>query len=448
MAHASTPDSSNRIRPAATNPRYWQYQGKPVLLLGASDTDNLFQWPNLEQHLDRLVAAGGNVVRNTMSDRDPGDERAFAMSPDGRYDLTQWNPLYWQRLETMLQQTHQRGIVVQLELWDRFDHSQEFWESDPYNPRNNCTYSAESSGLATAYPNHPNRNEQPFFFTVPALQDNRVVRPVQEAFIAKVLSHTLAYDHVLYCIDNESNGAQEWALYWMEFCREQAKAAGTTIAITQMWDAWELDDEQHRRTLDHPERFDYGDLSQNAWQCGESNWTNGQWAWHYIAKQPRPLNSTKIYGSTTLAQRRPTHDTDHALDCFWRAIVGGFASARFHRPEAGQGLNDRSALQLRAARKLLARYDIFRSIPDSAHTLLTGRSPDGAYAASIAKTAWIVFFPRGGSATLATNSGKAALRMAWLNTATAAWCGPQQCRGNTIALQTPGPGRWVALVER
>jgi len=33
------------LRPWAENPWYWSYNGKPILLLGASDDDNLFQWP-------------------------------------------------------------------------------------------------------------------------------------------------------------------------------------------------------------------------------------------------------------------------------------------------------------------------------------------------------------------------------------------------------------------
>ena len=38
--------NADRIRPYAKNPRYWQYNGKPVMLLGGSNDDNLFQWPS------------------------------------------------------------------------------------------------------------------------------------------------------------------------------------------------------------------------------------------------------------------------------------------------------------------------------------------------------------------------------------------------------------------
>src|SRR5690554_6829452 len=79
------------IKPYGKNPRYWQYKGEPVLLLGATDDDNLFQINNLESHLDSLTDAGGNYIRNTMSDRDAGNLRAFRQISGGKYDLEKWN---------------------------------------------------------------------------------------------------------------------------------------------------------------------------------------------------------------------------------------------------------------------------------------------------------------------------------------------------------------------
>ena len=81
-------DDADRIRPYEANPRNWQYEGRPVLLLGGTDDDNLFQWERnkLTAQLDLLVSAGGNYVRNTMSDRDEGNVYAFGRVAD-RYDL-------------------------------------------------------------------------------------------------------------------------------------------------------------------------------------------------------------------------------------------------------------------------------------------------------------------------------------------------------------------------
>lgn len=75
--------------------------------------------------LDRIAAAGGNVVRNTMSDRqDAGFEvYPFLRLESGKYDLTQWNPEYWERFERFLAETDRRGIFLQIEIWDRFDYA-------------------------------------------------------------------------------------------------------------------------------------------------------------------------------------------------------------------------------------------------------------------------------------------------------------------------------------
>jgi hypothetical protein len=211
---------AGRIRPYDENPTYWQYHGRPVMLLGGSRDDSLFQIPDLEQHLDAIRAAGGNYIRNTMSDRPDHDFEvyAFARLPDGNYDLNQWNEEYWQRFANLLAWTHQREIIVQIEVWDRFDYSDadgaDRWQKHPYNPGNNVNYTYEESGFARRYPNHPGANDHPFFFTTPAQQNNRVVLRHQQRFVDKLLTHALPYDHVLYCMDNETSGDEAWGAYW------------------------------------------------------------------------------------------------------------------------------------------------------------------------------------------------------------------------------------------
>ena len=72
-------DAAKRIEIYRANPAYWQYGGKPVLLLGGSKEDNLFQIPDLKEHLDLLKSVGGNYVRNTMSSRDEGNRLTYCL---------------------------------------------------------------------------------------------------------------------------------------------------------------------------------------------------------------------------------------------------------------------------------------------------------------------------------------------------------------------------------
>lgn len=174
------------------------------------------------------------------------------MAETGKYDLGQWNDAYWKRFDDLLRLTRERGIIVQIEVWDRFDYSTEPWSAHPYNPKNNINYTSAESGLATEYPDHPGRNRQPFFFTTPGQRHNKVVLPYQERFVARLLSSSLGHDHVLYCMDNETSAEEAWGAYWAGFIREKAGEAGTRICLTEMWDDWNLKGPHHRRTLDHP----------------------------------------------------------------------------------------------------------------------------------------------------------------------------------------------------
>lgn len=43
--------NADRIKSYAKNPRYWQYKGQPVMLLGGSKTDHIFLLDDLGTHL-------------------------------------------------------------------------------------------------------------------------------------------------------------------------------------------------------------------------------------------------------------------------------------------------------------------------------------------------------------------------------------------------------------
>ncbi len=148
------------------NPRYWQYGGRPVLLLGGSVEDNLFQIPNLCEHLDALAAAGGNYVRCTMSCRDEGDVWPFS-KVDGLYDLDQWEPEFWRRFETFLDETERRAIIVQIELWATFDYYRDVWDVNPFNPACNSTYTAEANRAADVRAHAPDEDGEQLLLVRP-----------------------------------------------------------------------------------------------------------------------------------------------------------------------------------------------------------------------------------------------------------------------------------------
>ena len=437
---------SESIQPSLVNPRYWQYKGKPIRLLGGSVEDNLFQIDGLQAHLDLLVSSGGNYLRCTMSSRDEGDLWPYALEPDsGLYDLNQPNSHYWQRFTKFLTWTFERDILVQIECWDRFDFCREPWQMNPFNPKNNVNYTSDETGLSFEYPDHPNLNKQPFFYTIPERNNNTVLLAHQHAFMEKMLSISLSFPNVLYCMDNETSGAAEWGAYWAKFIRTKASAAGHQVFMTEMWDQWDIKGSMHEATFGHPEIYAFVDISQNNHISAEAHWTNIQARWLEIASKPRPMNMVKIYGADG---NKFGHTDDEAIARFWRGLLGGMASLRFHRPPSGLGLGTKAQTSLRSARMLLDAWDWINSTPDSNHRFLDQRAEDGAYLSFITAKQYVLYFPRASRVRLDVRPVPSSLTLQWLNVHDSTW--ESQTRvpgGGWLELEPPADGHWVAFLQ-
>jgi len=436
----------NHIQPWKENPWFWQYKGKPLLLLGASSDDNLFQWPAkmLIPHLDSMKSVGANYVRNTMSDR---QDRKFELYPfkkteNGKYDLNQWNDEYWQRFEFFLKETKKREIIVQIEVWDRFDYARNNWPPHPYNPKNNINYNEAESGLDLEYPDHPGQNKQPFFFTTPKQRNNEVLLKFQKQFVEKMLSYSLKFDHVLYCMDNETSAEEEWAIFWAEFILSKTKESKKEIYVTEMWDNWDLTTDHHKRTFDHPERYSFCDVSQNNQKKGQVHWDNFQWVRNYISTQPRPLNTVKTYG----ADGGPHGNTKDGIERWWLHVLGGAASARFHRPPAGLGLSELSMNSVKVAREIEQNVKFWELQPGN--ELLSEREENVAYLTSKPGEVYIVFFTNGGEVGLDLSAVKSSFTIRWFDIRNGKMVSESKIDGGKIVnLKAPAELEWVAVLK-
>jgi hypothetical protein len=457
-------EDGNRIQPYARNPRYWQYKGQPVLLIGGSDQDDLFNHPNLgpnglKAHVDLLVSVGGNYVRNTMSSRDRADEGSDFFNDDGLYafhrdeqsglyDLGRFNDAYWARFREFLEMTAERDIIVQIEIWDRWDYSGDRephyraygWSAHPFNPKNNVNYTSEQTDLSEQrWQGHP------IFRTIPELDNVPRVLAYQEAFVEKLLSISLAYGHVLYCISNESDASEPWSRHWARFVRDRARRAGVGVEVTEMWNHWDLSNPMHRRTIDHPDLYSFADISQNNHQTGQTHWDNMQVARRLVANPPRPMNNVKIYGG-----EHHGGGLVEGMHKLWRSILGGCASARFHRPGRqhgyyGAGLNELARTHIRSLRMLTDAMNVF--VCEPRNDLLSDRLPNEAYCLAEPGKQYAVYFPDGGRVKLDVSAAKGSLQVRWLDIARSVWQESQQIQGGaTLELKSPANGHWAALV--
>ncbi|MFO8006259.1 MAG: hypothetical protein R6V05_00830 [Candidatus Brocadiia bacterium] len=463
-----TGDADDRIRPYEENPFYWQYRDEPVLLLGGSVEDNLFQIPELEQHLDLLASVGGNYVRCTMSNRDEGNVWPHARDEDsGLYDLTEWNDEYWSRFERLLELTAERDIIVQIELWDSWEFYAPFdgWGRQPYNPRNNCNYTAQESGLPEVIDYCPFERIQPFFKSVPALKDLVLVRRFQEAYVDRVLASALPYDHVLYCVDNETNADPAWPRYWAEYVRAKASEEDLRIETTEMWDNWDPSDGEvpgtmqqdesdhpflHRSnpkvTIANPDIYTFVDISNHNPQRGQAHYETAMWVRRRLEDtgSVRPVTCVKIYGGKpTLNYSGPP---EWGEERFWRNVFAGVSAVRFHRPRAGLGLSELAQAHIRSMRLLTDRMDIFRCTPRN--DLLRDRRENEAYCLAAPGVEYAVCFMDGGEVGLDCSEAEGPLEVRWLEARSSAWSEPQtEQAGENLRLRAPGGGIWAALIH-
>ncbi len=193
------------------NPHYFLFQGKPTLLITSGEHYGavLNRDFNYTKYLDSLRARKLNLTRtftgayvepsgafkiaqNTLAPA-PGrficpwlrsDTPGYAQGGN-KFDLTRWDPAYFQRLRDFVSQASRRGIVVEVNLFCPFyDESQ--WRLSPQNAHNNI------NGLgAVARTN------------VYTLDQHGGLLAVQEALTRKITTELKNFDNIYYEICNE-----------------------------------------------------------------------------------------------------------------------------------------------------------------------------------------------------------------------------------------------------
>jgi hypothetical protein len=390
------------------NPTYWQYNGKPVILLGGTDDEALFHWAGdmdlLSEQLDRLTDCGGNYVRCTMSVREgdnpiyPVREQPYVRLDDVKYDLDQWNGEFWRRFQVFLEQCKQRDIVAQIELWATHDlvhlksSTPGVWPTHPLNPKNNINYGFQPE---TVFPRQPrDKTNDAFYQTIPALKHDPTVLKYQRAFVDKFLSYALKFDNVLYCIDNEQRPQHpfQWGHYWAQYVQHRAAQQGRTIYISEMHrDFTTPRDNSLSRTkrmvsgkfasvFDYPLIYPFLELSETSTRFSDYDelWRNLEVIRAYTAEFPRPMTNVKVYGGgdeSTFRERRPT------IHRFCELVCAGRSAVRFHRPvregENGMGLNPAAQACLKAVRRFCNLVEPWQCKPNL--DLLHDREENEAY---------------------------------------------------------------------
>jgi hypothetical protein len=267
----------------------------------------------------------------------------------------------------------------------------------------------------------------------------------QQQYVDKIRSYTLKYGNVLYCIDNETSVTADWGRFWADYIRKKARESDKKVFVTEMWDPHNLDHISHRETFDHPEVYEFVEISQNNHQKGQQHWDNGL---QQIARLKhidalRPVNNVKTYGSDG---GQHGHGSQNGMQSFVRSVFFGSAAVRFHRPPSGLGLSEEAQAVIKSMRELSDRMDFFMAGPDN--SLLLHREPNEAYCRAIPGKQYAVYFTNGGGVTIDFSACSGNGQIEWLDVMRREWMAPKEIEaGEQVQFMAPGEGQYVALIN-
>ncbi len=179
-------------------------------------TWDLFVWHTQEKTNDRFHHVSPQPYARTG----PG----LALDGKPKFDLTRFEPAYFERLRDRADQAGKRGIYVSVMLFEGciLQSSPEHWRAHPYHPQNNINgIDADTNGDGIGVEVH-------------TLGNPAVIR-IQEDYVRHVVDAVNHLDNILYEISNENHPeSTEWQYHLIRFVRkyEQTRPKQHPVGMT------------------------------------------------------------------------------------------------------------------------------------------------------------------------------------------------------------------------
>jgi hypothetical protein len=193
------------------NPHYFLFRGKPTVLitsgehygavlnadvdykkyLATIDSDGLNYARIFGGSYVEVPAKSFGILRNDLAPA-PGRFIAPWMRSEtpgyagggNKFDLTKWNPEYFERYHAFLADASQRGIVVEISLFSSH-YDEMMWKISPLNPSNNVNSTTEID-----------------WKKLHTLQNGNILA-FQEKYARKLVAEAHEFDNVIFEIQNE-----------------------------------------------------------------------------------------------------------------------------------------------------------------------------------------------------------------------------------------------------
>jgi len=437
---------SGPLRVSSRNRRYFETAAGQIVYLTGSHT-----WSNLQDngttdpppvfnytaYLDFLVAHGHNFFRLWTWEQakwtaeissaywfsdGPYQRLGPGTALDGKpkFDLSQFNQNYFDRVRSRVQDAGSRGIYVSIMLFDGWSVTTKPgsidnnpWKGHPFNSANNV------NGI------NGDANGDGLGLEVQTLADPSITA-IQDAYVRKVIDAVNDLDNVLFEIDNEGDATSKaWQYHMIQLIRnyEATKPKQHPIGITAMW----------------PGGSD-SDLYSSA-----ADW---------VSPTGNPDNPVTATGSKVVIA-----DTDHLCGIcgnvawVWRSITRGqnpILMDGYDGAAIGVGASDYNASNpvWEAIRKNLGYARSYSNRINMAAAVPRGDLASTGYALAVVGTEYLVFQPSGGSVSVNLAGVSGVRTVEWFNPSNGqAVIGASVNGGGWVTISAPFSGASVAYIH-
>ncbi|MBI1850092.1 MAG: hypothetical protein HYR85_07085 [Planctomycetes bacterium] len=202
--------------------------GVPTVLFGQGDWLGLVKGPfDLHREAAWYAPYLGRITRveviNTIVPDDGTPVYPWVRGIDGRFDLTQFDPAFWSRLQDMIAANAASGRVLLLQMFDEvgLERGSNRWDHHPFNPSRNV------NGLSL--PGN-GRDAVPEFYDVA----NSHLLALQDLYVRHLLLTVRNADNVILEIVNEYTGPTPWLQHWIDLVGTAEQTLGRNLLLTNM----------------------------------------------------------------------------------------------------------------------------------------------------------------------------------------------------------------------
>ena len=457
-----------RLHPA--NPHYFQFRGRPTLLVTSGEHYGAVLNPDFDYrtYLQTLARDGLNLTRVfTGSYFEPQGAfgiRKNTLAPDGaraltpwarsatpgfpaggnRFDLDRWDDAYFRRLRDFVRLAGEHGVVVEVTLFSSI-YGDAQWAINPLNPAGNV-----------------NGTDSVARQRVHTLQNGDLLAH-QERMVRKVVRELNAFDNVIYEIQNEpwaDNGALAGAINpylpdWEKEWKNRVEAASDASLAWQARIAAVVRDEEASLPSRHLIAQNYGNFRFALPSVDPAvSIINFHYAYpdavelNYGWRRPVGLDETGFAGSDDATYRRQA----------WRFLLAGGSlfdnldySFTTSRPdgtdtnEAPGGGSPALRAQLGVLKRFIEGFDFVRMRPDRRVVVLA----PGAFREALVNPgrAYAIYLDGRLTGDLVLELPAGRYEATWIDVLTGGSLRRERVRhaGGRLTLAPPAYGRDVAL---